>query len=151
MKRRTGEAWKSAPDYSRELSGEAVGLSVNLLVTDVARAIAFQRDVLGALVVYADADFAALEGFGAKWCIHADHTYDDHPLGGIVRGLDRRGPGVEIRLRGCNPDAAEGRARALGYVVLAGAMDKPHGLREAYVLDADGYCWVPDVPVIADE
>ncbi len=31
-------------------------------------------------------------------------------------------------------------------MVLAGAMDKPHGLREAYILDDSGYLWVPDVP-----
>ena len=23
--------------------------------------------------------------------------------------------------------------------------NKPHGLREAYILDGDGYVWVPDV------
>jgi hypothetical protein len=150
LKQRTGEPWKSAPDYARELSAQSGGLSINLLVADVARAVAFQRDVLGAAVAYADADFAALEGFGAKWCVHADHTYDNHPLSGFVKGLKGRGPGVEIRLRGCDPDAAEGRARALGYVVLAAAMDKPHGLREAYMLDADGYCWVPDILLTSD-
>ena len=151
MKRRTGEPWKSAPDYAAELGESASGLSVNLLVADVARAVDFQSRVLGATVVYADADFAAVEGFGAKWCLHADHTYDQHPLVGFVNGLEGRGPGVEIRLRGCDPDAAEGRARALGYHVLAGAMDKPHGLREAYLLDADGYCWVPDVLVTNEQ
>lgn len=150
MKRRTGEPWKSAPDYADELSEAPCGLSINLLVADVARAVDFQSKVLGARVVYADADFAALEGFGAKWCIHADHTYDQHPLHGFVSGREGRGAGLEIRLRGCDPDAAEGRARALGYDVLAGAMDKPHGLREAYLLDADGYCWVPDVRLAAD-
>ncbi len=38
---------------------------------------------------------------------------------------------------------------AHGYTVLAGAADKPHGLREAYVVDADGYVWVPDIPTKA--
>ena len=28
-------------------------------------------------------------------------------------------------------------------------MDKPHGLREAYLVDVDGYVWVPDVPNVA--
>ena len=32
-----------------------------------------------------------------------------------------------------------------GYEVLEPASDKPHGLREAYILDADGYVWVPDI------
>ena len=33
----------------------------------------------------------------------------------------------------------------MGYTVLAGAMDKPHGLREVYLLDQDGYLWVPGI------
>jgi hypothetical protein len=35
------------------------------------------------------------------------------------------------------------RARAAGAIVLAGSLDKPHGLREAYILDDDGSVWVP--------
>ena len=42
---------------------------------------------------------------------------------------------------------AEAVARELGYTVLDGAADKPHGLREVYIVDADGYLWVPDVPL----
>lgn len=30
-------------------------------------------------------------------------------------------------------------------MILAGAADKPHGLREAFILDPEGYCWVPTV------
>jgi hypothetical protein len=51
-----------------------------------------------------------------------------------------------LRLHGRDPDAAEAAARRLGYTVLASTVDKPHGLREVYLLDADGYLWVPDVP-----
>ncbi len=79
--------------------------------------------------------------------LHADHTYDDHELSGSLRPDIARGIGVELRLHGCDPDAAEARARAAGYTVLAGAMDKPHGLREAYLVDADGYLWVADVAI----
>ena len=35
----------------------------------------------------------------------------------------------------------------MGMTVLASAMNKAHGLREASILDIDGYLWVPDVPV----
>ena len=35
----------------------------------------------------------------------------------------------------------------LGYSVLATTLDKGHGLREAFILDGDGYCWVPGRPV----
>ena len=128
MKLREGESWMPADEYGRSLSG----LGVNLLVADVARALRFQTAVLGA--------------FSAEWMFHADHTYHDHPLRGSLTPELARGIGVELRLHGCDPDAAERHARELGYTVLAGAIDKPHGLREAYLLDADGYLWVPDLP-----
>ena len=41
----------------------------------------------------------------------------------------------------------EAAARRLGYSVLDGATNKPHGLREAYILDPDGDLWVPDIPL----
>lgn len=136
-----------AADYSAGLRG----LTVNLLVADVTTALTFQTGVLGVQVVYSDPDFAAIEHDGSAWCLHADHTYDNHPLRGIAQGTEGRGPGVELRVHGCDPDAAEARARTLGFTVLAGTADKPHGLRECYLLDPDGYCWVPDVPVRDDD
>lgn len=141
VKKRTGTPWKPAPAYSAELGG----LTVNLLVRDMPRATAFAREVLQASVVYEDPDFAAVEGHGAKWCLHADHTYADHPLSGSLAETEIRGIGAELRLIGLDPDAAEARARAGGYQVLAGSLDKPHGMREAYILDGDGYLWVPSV------
>lgn len=70
-------------------------------------------------------------------------------MSGSLAPEQARGIGIELRLHGCDPDAAEARARARDTIVLAGAMDKPHGLREAYLIDPDGYVWVPDVPVAA--
>ena len=64
-----------------------------------------------------------------------------------MRDLAGRGAGVELRLYGVDPDQAEARARAAGQVVLAGSADKPHGLRECYLLDEDGYTWVPSRPL----
>jgi len=142
MKLREGDPWMPAEDFGRSLQG----LGINLLVEEIGRAVAFQTEVLGADVVYADPDFAVLEGFGASWMLHADHTYNDHPLKGSLTPEMFRGIGVELRLHGCDPDAAEAAARERGDTVLAGAMDKPHGLREAYIIDPDGYLWVPDVP-----
>ncbi len=132
-----------ADDYGRSLKG----FGINLLVEDMERAISFQTGVLKAEVVYSDPDFAVLRGYGAEWMLHADHTYKDHPLHGSLSPEIPRGIGVELRLHDCDPDAAEARAVDLGYTVLAGSMDKPHGLREAYLLDDDGYLWVPDVPL----
>lgn len=143
MKKRTGDPFMPAPAYGPTLSG----LSVNLLVRDIERALVFAREVLGATVVYADADFAVLRHAGAEWMLHADHTYLDHPLHGSLAAGDARGVGAELRLHGRDPDAAEAAARAHGFTVLAGSMDKPHGLRECHLVDDEGYVWAPDIPL----
>lgn len=142
MKLRTGDPWMPARDYGRTLKA----LSVNLLVRDIEKALHFQREVLGATVVYSDPDFAVARSCGAEWMLHADHTYESHPLARAAAARERRGIGVELRLHGCDPDQAEAAARRLGFEVLASTTDKPHGLREAFLVDADGYIWVPDVP-----
>ena len=144
--KRTGTPWMSADAFGRTLRG----FGVNLLVRDIDAAIAFATRVLDATVVYGDADFAVLRHGDAEWMLHADHTYEDNPLRGFVEGGEGRGAGVELRLYERDPDAAEAAARADGHVVLAGAMDKPHGLREAYLLDPDGYCWVPSRAALSD-
>lgn len=141
--KRVGMPWMPADDYGRGLKG----LGINLLVRDVVASVEFALTVLGAESVYADADFAVLRHGDAEWMLHADHTYEDHPLYGFVAGLEGRGAGAELRLHHCDPDRAETAARAAGHTILAGAADKPHGLREAFILDPDGYCWVPDVPL----
>ena len=143
MKLREGEAWIPADDYGRSLTG----MGINLLVVNMQQALAFQTEVLGVEIVYADPDFAVLRGYGAEWMLHADHTFSDHPLSGSLTGDIARGVGVELRLHHCDPDAAEKRARAGEYTVLAQAMDKPHGLREVYLIDPDGYVWVADSPL----
>ncbi len=143
MKKRVegADPWMPADEYGRSLKG----FVINLLVTNIDDALKFQRDVLNADVVYADPDFAVLRGYDAEWMLHADHTYGDHPMSGIVKGLDACGAGVELRLMGCDPDQTEARARKHDYIVLQGAMDKPHGMREAFIIDNDGYIWVPGV------
>ena len=131
----------AADDYGRGLRG----LTINLLVRDIAAALPFHRQVLGAEEVYSDPDFAVLRHGDAEWMLHADHTYDSHPLhGSLTTGL-ARGIGAELRLHGRDPDAAAAAARRLDCTVLEGATDKPHGVREAFLVDADGYLWVPDV------
>ena len=142
MKLRTEEPWMPAPAYGRSLQG----LTVNLLVQHIENSLAFQQDVLGAAVVYSDPDIAVLRFRGAEWMLHADHTYEDHPLHGSLSSDIPRGIGAELRLHGCDPDKAETAARERGYLILDGASDKPHGLREAYLIDPDGYIWVPDIP-----
>jgi catechol 2,3-dioxygenase-like lactoylglutathione lyase family enzyme len=142
MKKRVGDPWVSPPVYGRSLRG----LGVNLLVRETERAVAFARDVLGLTIVYADPDLAVLRHGEQEWMLHADHTYDAHPLLPRTRIAAMRGGGVELRVHDVDPDAAVAAAQAGGFEVLEAAADKPHGLREAYLLDADGYVWVPDVP-----
>ncbi len=143
MKQRTGEPFMSAPDYGRSLRG----FGVNLLVSDVARAAAFQTEVLGVELVYQDRDFAVLEHGGHQWMLHADHTYGEHPLQALTGDGAIRGAGAELRLYDVDPDAAEARARARGDAVLAASADKPHGLRECFLADPDGYIWVPGTAI----
>ncbi|MDJ0776904.1 MAG: hypothetical protein QNJ85_03505 [Gammaproteobacteria bacterium] len=132
------------PDYGRSLTS----FSINLLSADLARALVFQRDVLGAALLHADEDLLIVAGCGSQWMLHADHTYDAHPLLGDTRAAGRRGAGAELRLHGCDPDAVAARAAEFGFRVLDGPRDQPdHGLREAHVIDDDGYVWVPDVPL----
>lgn len=143
MKKREGDAWMDAGDYGRSLSG----IGFNLLYDTLDRAIEFQREVLGATIVYSDPDFVAVKGYGAQWMLHADHSYQDHALHGIATNLEGRGGSVELRVYGCDPDRAEAAAREHDFTVFAGAMDKPHGLREAYILDDAGYLWVPSMGI----
>ena len=143
MKLRTGDPWMSGADYGRSLTG----FSVNLLVKQIAPAVRFAKEVIGATVIYSDADFAAVQAGDTQWMLHADHCYDKHPMSGLVVEHTPRGRGIELRLHGMDPDAVQAIAERDGYRVLAAAADKAHGVREVYVLDDDGYVWVFDAPL----
>jgi len=140
----TKEPWSvSAPDFGKSLSG----MGINLLVKEVEPSLAFATDVLGAEIAYWNEDFAVLKLGDVSWMLHADHTYSDNPYLGVVQDLEVRGMGVELQLYNQDPDAAEARARAKDYIVFAGCLNKPHGLRECYLLDPSGYCWVISRPL----
>jgi hypothetical protein len=144
MKKRIGDAFMSADAYGRSLPR---GVGINLLVPEIEPMAAFLREVLFARVLYADPDFAALVIEGSPVMLHADHSYSDHAMHGIAAGVDARGIGVEIRIYGCDPDRAEAAARARGDVILSGAMDKPHGLRECHIVGPSGYVFAPSVTI----
>ena len=80
--------------------------------------------------------------------IHADSTYASHPYHQFLGDTVMRGVGVELRLFEKNPDAAVARAKQIeDYTIVQYATDKPHGMREAFILDPLGYCWVPSTPL----
>ena len=144
MKKSSTTPFMAAPDYGQSLSG----FTINVLSGNLPRALVFQRDVLQAEILHQDEDLLILRGYGSNWMVHADHTYDKHPLLTDTRSETRRGAGVELRLHDCDPDAAAARALEHGFRVLDGPRDQPdHGLREAHIIDDDGYIWVPDLPV----
>jgi len=142
LKQRTGDPWKPAERYGRELPP----FTINLVVRDVPRVVDFLRNVLTATIHYADPDFAAFNVAGIEMMLHADHTYDKHPWHGPLTRGERRGLGAELRVFGIDPDAVERRARAHGASVVQAATSKGHGWREVMVEDPDGYLWAVGVP-----
>ncbi len=134
-KLRTGEPWMSAREFGRTLEG----LTLNLIVREVARSLPFYRDVLGFEVLYSDPDFAALRGHGTTLQLHADHTWEAIPWASRLARLGRRGLGLEVRILGVDPDVAEARAHELNFGVHLPTRDSVAlGWRECYLEDPDG-------------
>ena len=142
-KTRTGDPFMTADKYGRSLPK----FSVNLLVRNVEDSVQFYRDVVGVTVRYSDHDFAALELQGWNFMLHADHTYDHHPLFSRLSRSGPRGDGAELRFLGVDPDAIEQRARNAGVTVIQPARDYRHGWREVVVADPDGYIWALGVAI----
>ncbi|MDX1738615.1 MAG: hypothetical protein R3261_10280 [Alphaproteobacteria bacterium] len=144
----TKSPWHVNPvDYGRSLKG----LGINLLVRDMEASLDFYKSVVQAHVNYWNEDFAVLSRGDVQWMLHADHTYSDNSYQGIVTGQEARGTGIELRLYDLDPDLAEAKAREGDFIILNGSLNKPHGLRECYLLDPDGYCWVPSRPLTDEE
>jgi predicted enzyme related to lactoylglutathione lyase len=128
----------SAGDFGASLRG--VGL--NLLVRDVAREVAFLKALFGMEAFQPTDDFAIMKYADQVFQLHSDGTYHSNPLLGLLPENPPRGAGIEVRLYESDPDVVEAEAEAAGGTVLQGATDKPHGLREVYVLCENGYVWV---------
>lgn len=141
-KKRTGEPWLSAAEYGRTLAG----LSVNLIVREIARSLPFYTEVLAFRLLYSDADFAALEREGARLTLHADHAYAGVPWTARLAKAEKRGSGAELRILGLDPEAVAKAARERGYAVLYGPLAKAHGWHEVHVEDPDGYVFAVGLP-----
>jgi predicted enzyme related to lactoylglutathione lyase len=121
-----------------------VGLSINLLVRDVAAETGFLSAVFDMPVHRQSVDFAIMLYDGKPFQIHSDGSFSSHPLHGLLPESGLRGAGIEIRLHESDPDNACARAEAAGGMVLKPPTDKPqHGLREAVILSPHGYAFVP--------
>lgn len=142
-KLRKGDPWMPGFRYGALLPP----FSLNLVVSDVERAVSFYQEVLGAEIHYYDIDFGALRVGGAEVMLHADHTHDEHPWHPELVGGASRGVGLQLRLLGIDPDETERRARAYGATLIAGAKNKGHGWRETLVRDPEGYEWAVGVLV----
>lgn len=128
-----------AEPFGRSLQG----IGLNLLVRDVLAECAFLEAVFDMTAHQATADFAIVKYGTQVFQLHADGTYHANPLLSLLPETPPRGAGIEIRLYDTDPDAAAQRARAAGATILQEPTDKPHGLREAYILCQNGYAWVP--------
>ncbi len=129
----------SGADYGKSLRG----LGFNLIVSDVSRAIHFATQVLGATLFFRTDVFAAMKLNGQDFMFHIPDSYRGNELHATLTGDAPRGVGIELRCYHVDPDLAEASARLHGYTVLAGCLDKPHGLRECMLLDDDGFVWIP--------
>lgn len=128
-----------APEFGAGLRG----MGLNLLVRDVLAQVAFLEHVFGMKAHQATPDFAIIVYGTAVFQLHSDGTYHANPLLSLVPETPPRGGGAEIRLYDTDPDIACGLAHEVGGTILQEPADKPHGLREAYILCANGYAWVP--------
>jgi catechol 2,3-dioxygenase-like lactoylglutathione lyase family enzyme len=142
-RKRTGTPWMPSPQYAKHLTG----LTINLLVHDIAGSLPFYTDVLGLVALYSDVDFAALDGGpGVRMMLHAEHTLDHRPEETArLSAPGKRGTGAEIRILGLDPDQVETRARMGGYTINVPAQDFPHGWRECRLEDSNGYMFAVGV------
>lgn len=133
----------SAEDFGAGLKG----LGVNILVRDVQRQVAFLETVFEMKAHRVSADFAIMIYGDHLFQIHSDGTYHSNPLLGLLPEQPPRGAGIELRLYESDPDVVAERAEAAGGMILQAPSDKPHGLRECYILCENGYAWVPSRPL----
>jgi hypothetical protein len=136
----------SAGDFGRSLRG----IGLNLLVRDVIGLARFLVDVFDMGAHQVTADFAIMTYGDQVFQLHSDGTYHSNPLLGLVPEAGARGGGLEIRLYDSDPDKAVEMANVHPHdtTILQAPTDKPHGLREAYILCENGYAWVASRAIV---
>lgn len=118
----------------------AMGLRMELFVDDLARSVAFYRDVLGFTVRDGgSADFtsvrhgAVLLGICQRRTLPADHYFDQPAFTG------RKGVGVEVVLEVDDLRALYQRVQECGYPVYEPLQERPWGSVDFRLVDPDGY------------
>ncbi|MBM1555477.1 VOC family protein [Sulfitobacter mediterraneus] len=132
---------------AEEFGASLRGIGLNLLVRDVSAQISFLETVFGMKAFQPTADFAIVKYGDQVFQLHSDGTYHSNPLLSLLPENPPRGGGIEIRLYDTDPETACAKAEAAGGTVLQGPTDKPHGLRESYILCENGYAWVASRPL----
>ena len=129
--------------YGKSLTG----IGINLLVRNVEKTAAFLEEVLQTQTIRTNSNFAIIRYHDEHFMLHQDGTYAENELLSILPEAGARGAGIELRFYHTDPDEAEARANKLADIyqcsVLRSCSDRPHGLRECFILSEDGYCFVP--------
>ena len=137
----------SAGDFGASLNG----LGLNILVRDVQAQAAFLIALFDMKAHRVSADFAIMIYGTQVFQLHSDGTYHSHPLPSLLPEAGARGAGAEFRLYATDPDEACAKAARHDAHILQDPTNKPHGLREAYILCENGYAWVPSRALTIEE
>lgn len=137
----------SADDFGASLKG----MGLNILVRDVPAQAAFLSDVFGMQAHRVTADFAIMTYGDQVMQLHSDGTYHSHPVLGLLPEAGARGAGAQFHLFATDPDVAASKAEGAGGHILAEPKNKPHGIRESFILCENGYCWAPSRPLTQEE
>lgn len=137
----------SAGDFGRALEG----VGINLLTRDILAKVHFLETLFGMTAHQTTADFAIMTYRGSVFQIHADTTFAGHPQYGLLPEAGARGAGAGFYVFNSDPDLVVAKVHDVeGASILQDPQDKPHGLREAAILDPEGYVWLPAKRIFND-
>jgi hypothetical protein len=132
---------------AKDFGASLTGIGLNLLVRDVLSQAAFLHNSFAMTAHRLSPDFAIITYHDQLLQLHSDATYHSNPLLSLLPENPPRGAGVEIRLYNTDPDSAATLAPQHGGTILQPPTNKPHGLRECYILCPNGYAWIPSRPL----
>ena len=91
---------------------------------------------------------AVVDRFGVTQVVLRDRFAGAHTCPPRLARPGPRGLGLEVRILGVDPEAAESRAREGGFSIHLATRERPgHGWRECYLEDPDGYVFAVGVPI----